>query len=231
MLVLLVVAALLAGCATTGAPGASEPGIAVQGIGRFSLPPDTVTVDIGAEARAAQLADATAEVDRRMREVLARVKVAGVDVRTIGYNVEPIADSRPQAGDAGSRIIGYRATNIIQARTHDVAGIGRLVDAAVAAGANVVRSLRFSLDPPDRAETDARPPLVGRTAPLLGEATGSGPFAPKTSRPLVADCFPPLQIPKAPCRSPRETPVRRPCTRSCFQRLETAPANRLDRNP
>jgi len=156
MLVLLVVAALLAGCATTGAPGASEPGIAVQGIGRVSLPPDTVTVDIGAEARAAQLADATAEVDRRMREVLARVKVAGVDVRTIGYNVEPIADSRPQAGDAGSRIIGYRATNIIQARTHDVAGIGRLVDAAVAAGANVVRSLRFSLDPPDRAESDAR---------------------------------------------------------------------------
>ena len=156
MLILLVVAALLAGCATTGAPPGSEPGIAVQGIGRVSLPPDTVTVDIGAEARAAQLAEATAEVDRRMREVLARVKVAGVDVRTIGYNVEPIADSRPQAGDAGSRIIGYRATNIIQARTHDVAGIGRLVDAAVAAGANVVRSLRFSLDPPDRAESDAR---------------------------------------------------------------------------
>jgi uncharacterized protein YggE len=156
MLVLLVVAALLAGCATTGAPGASEPGIAVQGIGRVSLPPDTVTVDIGAEARAAQLADATAEVDRRMREVLARVKVPGVDVRTIGYNVEPIAESRPQAGDAGSRIVGYRATNIVQVRTHDVAGIGRLVDAAVAAGANVVRSLRFSLDPPDRAEADAR---------------------------------------------------------------------------
>lgn len=152
----LVPLALLAGCATAGAPPASEPGIAVQGVGRVSLPPDTVTVDIGAEARAAQLADATAEVDRRMREVLARVKVPGADVRTIGYSIEPIAESRPQAGDAGSRIVGYRATNIIQVRTHDVAGIGRIVDAAVAAGANVVRSLRFSLDPPDRAEADAR---------------------------------------------------------------------------
>src|SRR6476619_4236410 len=30
---------------------------------------------------------------------------------------------------------------------------------------------------PFGAETDARPPFVGRTAPLLGEATGSGPFA------------------------------------------------------
>jgi uncharacterized protein YggE len=153
----LVVAMLLAGCATTGAPPAADPGISVTGTGRVSLAPDIVTVDIGAEARAPQLADATAEVDRRMRDVLARVKTPGVDVRTIGYNVEPIAESRqPSPGDTGSRIVGYRATNIIQARTHDVAGIGRLVDAAVAAGANVVRSLRFSLDPPDRAESDAR---------------------------------------------------------------------------
>jgi uncharacterized protein YggE len=156
MLVLLVVAALLAGCATTGAPAATEPGISVSGTGRVSLAPDIVTVDIGAEARAPQLADATAEVDRRMREVLARVKVPGVDVRTIGYSVEPIAEARPQPSDAGARIVAYRATNIVQVRTRDVNGIGRLVDAAVTAGANVVRSLRFGLDAPERAEAEAR---------------------------------------------------------------------------
>ena len=90
-----------------------------------------------------------------MREALARLKVAGRRRRTTA-TTSSRSLSRAAAGDAGSRIIGYRATNIIQARTHDVAGIGRLVDAAVAAGANVVRSLRFSLDPPDRAEADAR---------------------------------------------------------------------------
>ena len=156
MKVIFLVAALLAGCATAGGPAASEPGISVTGTGRVSLAPDTVTVDIGAEARAPQLADATAEVDRRMRDVLARVKAPGIDVRTIGYSVEPIAESRQPPGDAGSRIVGYRAANIVQVRTRDVAGIGRLVDAAVAAGANVVRSLRFGLDAPERAEAEAR---------------------------------------------------------------------------
>jgi uncharacterized protein YggE len=157
LILVVLIVALLAGCATAAVPPASDPGISVTGTGRVSLAPDIVTVDIGAEARAPQLTDATAEVDRRMRDVLARVKTPGVDVRTIGYSIEPIAETRqPPSGEAGSRIAGYRATNIIQVKTRDVAGIGRLVDAAVAAGANLVRSLRFGLDAPERAESEAR---------------------------------------------------------------------------
>jgi len=156
LILVVLIVALLAGCATAAVPPASDPGISVTGTGRVSLAPDIVTVDIGAEARAPQLADATAEVDRRMRDVLARVKTPGVDVRTIGYSIEPIAESRQPPGDAGSRIVGYRATNIVQIKTRDVAGVGRLVDAAVAAGANLVRSLRFGLNTPERAEGEAR---------------------------------------------------------------------------
>ena len=37
--------------------------------------------DVGVEARAPRLADATAEVDRRMREVLARVKTPAAPER------------------------------------------------------------------------------------------------------------------------------------------------------
>jgi uncharacterized protein YggE len=156
LILVLLVVALLGGCATAGALPVGDPGISVTGTGRVSLAPDVVSVDIGAEARAPQLTDATAEVDRRMRDVLARVKTAGVDVRTIGYSIEPIAETRQPPGDAGSRIVGYRATNIVQIKTRDVVGIGRLVDAAVAAGANLVRSLRFGLDAPERAEAEAR---------------------------------------------------------------------------
>jgi uncharacterized protein len=158
LILVVLIVALLAGCATAAVPPASDPGISVTGTGRVSLAPDIVTVDIGAEARAPQLADATAEVDRRMRDVLARVKTPGVDVRTIGYSIEPIGETRPPPppGEAGSRIAGYRATNIVQVKTRDVAGIGRLVDTAVAAGANLVRSLRFGLDAPERAESEAR---------------------------------------------------------------------------
>lgn len=152
----LMAVALLTGCASVGAP--PEEGITVTGTGRVIAPPDTALVSLGAEARAPSLADATAEVDRTMRAVLARVKGAGVrdgDVRTVHYAIDPIAEPR-QAGDRGARIVGYRVTNVVQVRTPDVNGLGRIVDAAVAAGANVVRDVQFALDDPARVEARAR---------------------------------------------------------------------------
>jgi uncharacterized protein YggE len=154
---LVVAAVLLAGCASAGAPP-GERGIAVSGTGRVASRPDTAAVSVGVEARAARLADATAEVDRAMRAVLARVKAAGVrdaDVRTVVYTIDPIAEPR-QVGDASARIVGYRVVNVVQARTRDVDGVGRLVDAAVGAGANVVRDVHFALEDPARAEAEAR---------------------------------------------------------------------------
>jgi uncharacterized protein YggE len=152
----LFVALLLAGCASRGAP--PERGIVVIGTGRVALRPDTGVIDVGVEARAARLADATAEVDRKMREVLARVKALGVrdaDVRTTVYAVEPIAEPR-QAGDASARIVGYRVSNVVQVRARDVNGLGSIVDAAVTAGANVVRNIHFTLDNTSKAESEAR---------------------------------------------------------------------------
>jgi uncharacterized protein YggE len=155
-LLVLLVAALLSGCAAVAGPPAGEYGISVTGSGRVALPPDTAVVEVGVETRAAQLADATAEVDRRMRAVLARIKTPGADVRTTLYAIDPIAEPRQPPGDTGIRIVGYRASNVVQVRTKDVEGIGKIVDAAVAAGANVVRNVHFTLEAPERAEAEAR---------------------------------------------------------------------------
>jgi uncharacterized protein YggE len=155
--VAVVAGLLLAGCAGVAGP-AAERGIAVNGTGRVASRPDTAVVDIGVESRAAHLADATAEVDRRMRAVLVRVKELGVrdtDVRTTLYSIDPLADQR-QPGDAGARIAGYRVSNVVQVRTREVAGVGRIVDAATAAGANVVRNVHFTIDDLSRAEAEAR---------------------------------------------------------------------------
>jgi uncharacterized protein YggE len=149
---------LLAGCASLGAPPAAERGIVVTGAGRVALRPDTGVIDVGVEARSARLADATGEVERKMRDVVAAVKGLGVrdaDVRTTVYAVEPIAEPR-QAGDASARIVGYRVSNVVQVRARAVDTLGKIVDAAVTAGANVVRNIHFTLDDPSRAEADAR---------------------------------------------------------------------------
>lgn len=149
---------LVAGCVSTLGPGSGERGIVVSGTGRVAQRPDAAAVAVGAEARMAQLASATATVDRTMRDVLARLKTLGVgdaDVRTIVYTVDPIAEPR-QPGDVGARIVGYRVANIVQVRTRDVDALGRLVDAAVGAGANVVRDVQLTLADPARAEAEAR---------------------------------------------------------------------------
>jgi len=160
-LVAVLAGLLLGGCASLGAPAAGERGIVVLGTGRVTLRPDTGVIDVGVEARAPRLADATAEVDRAMREVVARVKALGVadaDVRTTLYTVDPIAEPRQpgQPGDTGLRIVGYRVSNVAQVRSRQVDGLGRIVDAAVAAGANVVRNIRFTIDDPTTAQAEAR---------------------------------------------------------------------------
>ena len=157
--VVLVVGLLLAACTSIGtSPAGERGGIVVTGTGRVALRPDTGVIDVGVEARAARLADATAEVDRKMRDVLAGVKALGVrdaDVRTTVYAVDPIAEPR-QAGDASARIVGYRVSNVVQVRARAVDGLGKIADAAVTAGANVVRNVHFTLDDPSRAEAEAR---------------------------------------------------------------------------
>jgi uncharacterized protein YggE len=157
-LLALLAAALLAGCATTGPTAPGESGINVTGTGRVMVRPDLAVVDVGVEARTAQLADATTEVNRRMREVLARVKAIGVadpDIRTTVFRVEPVSDPR-QPAETSARIIGYRVLNIVEIRARDVDRVGPLVDAAVGAGANVVGQIQFRLADPARAEAEAR---------------------------------------------------------------------------
>jgi|SRR5688572_1484086 len=157
-LLAVLAAALLAGCATTAPTAPGESGINVTGTGRVAVRPDLAVVDVGVEARTAQLADATGEVNRRMREVLARVKAIGVadaDIRTTVFRVEPVSDPR-QPAETSARIIGYRVLNIVEIRARDVDRVGPLVDAAVGAGANVVGQIQFRLADPARAEAEAR---------------------------------------------------------------------------
>jgi uncharacterized protein YggE len=174
MILVLLAALLIAGCATLPADDrgiAAERGIAVTGTGHVMARPDTGTIDVGAQARAPQLADASARVDQTMRDVLARVKALGVadaDVRTVVYQIEPIAEQRPP-GDEGARIIGYRVTNVVQVRARDVARLGAIADAAVSTGANIVRNIQLTIDNPSRFEAQARELAMRDAAARAGQ--------------------------------------------------------------
>jgi uncharacterized protein len=156
---LVAVALLLTGCA---APVALDPRaprvISVSAVGRVTVRPDTALVHVGAEARAPALADATADVDRRMREVLVRVKALGVadaDIGTVTYSVDPLVTQGPP-DEGPARIDGYRVSNVVQVRVRDLAAVGRILDAVIAAGANTLPSLQFTVSDRSGPESRAR---------------------------------------------------------------------------
>ena len=162
---LLLLTVLLGGCAT--APATTAPsGISVRATGRASVKPDTVFVNVGVEARDPSLAAATADVGRRMTAVLARVKALGVaepDIATAGYGIDPIPAQRRNEEDP-IRIMGYRVSNVVRVRIRDVAAAGRIVDGAVAEGANTVSALQFTINDPAPAEREARAQAVALAA-------------------------------------------------------------------
>ncbi|HXH81752.1 MAG TPA: SIMPL domain-containing protein [Candidatus Tectomicrobia bacterium] len=156
----IVLAMLVTACTSLVPANPTAPeAITVTGTGEVSLPPDLAVLHVGAEARAPALGQAGAEVDRRMRAVLERLRALGVqdrDVRTIVYAVEPFPAPRRPGEDDTPRIAGYRVTSIVEVRTRDLAGLDRLVEAAAQAGANIVRNLHFTLADRAAAEAEAR---------------------------------------------------------------------------
>ena len=157
----LVIGLLAAGCMTVDAPDPRPrpgAGISVTGTGKVAVVPDTALVHLGVELRAPSLVDATAQASRQMSAVLERVKALGVgerDITTVTYSVEPVTPPR-RTEDETVRIAGYRVVNIVQLRIRDLTAVGRIVEAAMAAGATTIRGVRFTVAEPAKPEAEAR---------------------------------------------------------------------------
>jgi uncharacterized protein len=168
LLLALTLAALAAGCAPTLSRSAAEDDvIAVTGSGRFNASPDVAVLTLGVDASGPALAEVTADAGRRMTAVLARVKsfgVADADIATVVYSVEPrmapMAPIDPGRRDEPPRIVGYRVTNVVQVAVRKISDAAPILDAAVAAGANTVRGIRFTLADPSAAHAQARAEAV-----------------------------------------------------------------------
>ena len=137
--------------------------------------PDLVRLTAGVLTNAATAADAMAGNSARMNAVLAALKSAGVaarDVQTTGLSLSPqyryVAEQPPI-------LTGYQARNAISIRTARLGDAGRLVDAAIKAGANEVQGPEFTLANPDAALDEARAAAVAKgraRAELYARAAG-----------------------------------------------------------
>jgi uncharacterized protein YggE len=165
---------------------ARQQSIRVTGSGEARARPDQAVADFAVETSAATAqaaAAANAQLMERVIAALVRANVPRDRIETTGYNVFPEYDQRPnETGEP--RVRGYRVMNTVQVTMQDVARVGAVIDAALAAGANRVNGVRFGLRDPQafrqraiddavrraRSDAEALASSLGLTLGMVREA-------------------------------------------------------------
>ncbi|MFI5261250.1 MAG: SIMPL domain-containing protein [Candidatus Limnocylindrales bacterium] len=139
------------------ASGDPTHGITVQGTATISLKPDQAALSLGVDAQASSAAQAQSNASKAMAAVIAAVKgqgVADVDLTTQGISLSPTYGDQLPSGSP--RVTGYQASQSLSVKVHDLAKVGPIIDAGVAAGATSVGGISFSLADPTTATNQAR---------------------------------------------------------------------------
>jgi uncharacterized protein YggE len=203
---LAVAAAAPAAAQEPGYQRPDRPEIAVTATGTVDLSPDYAVVQVGVITRDAQAGRAgeqnariTTAVRAALRDLL---RVPDDSLPSVGYSV--VTDY-----DRDRRPAGYAARNVLEARVHDLAKVGAVVDAALAAGATQIAGIQFESTRRDAARLDALARAVEaarREAESMARAAGGrlGPLIEATS---TDPAFPLRRAERAMAMLAAETPI------------------------
>ena len=141
-----------------------ERSITVVGVGKATGKPDIARVTVGIETQASSLQKAVDDNKAKMNGLLDTLKKLGLadkDIRTSNYSVytERVTPPTPGAEVNTDQMI-YHVTNQVDVTVRDVNQLGDVLDKAVAAGANNIYGVSFSVEDTAKLEADARAKAV-----------------------------------------------------------------------
>jgi len=159
---LLAVAALIVSVQILYAPAMAQSinpnvrTIEVSGNGEAQAPPDLATLQVAIETHAptaAEAAGGNAALAQKVTQALKDKLGDKGSLWTGGYSLSP--EYREPRNGGRPTITGYSADNSITVETGALNLVGPLIDAAIAAGANRVNSLDYSLRDNSKARSGA----------------------------------------------------------------------------
>ena len=175
---ILLASSLLTPVASTAAePAPTGTLLKVSATGEVHRAPDVAQLGVGVVTEAADAKAALAANATQMTKVVDAVKRAGVaerDVQTTGVSLQPQYAYRE---NEAPKITGYQAHNRVSVKVRDMAKVGEVLDAFVAAGANQIDGPSFTLDQPEAALDEARRVALERArarAAMYAKALGLG---------------------------------------------------------
>ena len=151
----------LSGAAHAQSATPSPRTITMSGTGTVKGPPDMADISAGVTTEAATAAAALAANSAAMNRVFAALEKQGIarrNIQTSNFNVSPNYGSRTP--NETPRLLGYRVGNQVHVILEDVTKVGAALDALVAAGANQMNGLNFSIKDPAPLLAKARAEAV-----------------------------------------------------------------------
>ncbi len=121
--------------------------VTVQGTSSVTLKADYGSINLGVNTKGATVADAQAANNAIMDKVIAAIREQGVaeeDIATSSFNVYPNYDYQYSRLTEGETVSGYQVDNMLMVTVRDLAKISKVLDAAMAAGANQSYGITFS---------------------------------------------------------------------------------------
>ena len=134
---------------------AEVPIISVTGEGIVEAPPDCATISVGVISRNTDATKVQAENSRLAANVINSIAALGIDkknIRTGNYNFHQL-----YRNDNNNRRIfdGYEVSNSVTILVTDLSKVGKVIDTALANGANQVDSLNFGIRDREKFQNDA----------------------------------------------------------------------------
>lgn len=130
----------------TGLTEQPENLISLTGTGTVKVEPNLAVIYLGVETRAPSAGEAQRLNAEQMAGVIAALREAGVgeeDMKTTGFTLTPITKHLGEEGVV--EILGYICRNSLTAQLSDIEAVGSILDLAVAAGANQVSAVYFTV--------------------------------------------------------------------------------------
>ena len=154
--VLVLALALPMGAASAAETTAPTPAtITIGGTGTAYVAPDTAEITVGVvteEADAARTHAENAAQTARVHNAVRALGVADRDIQTVHYDFSQRYDMRD---GSRSEVIGYTAQNSVVITVRDLNNVGKIIDAALANGANRIDSLNFTASDTSAAKNEA----------------------------------------------------------------------------
>jgi uncharacterized protein len=149
--------------------------ISVTGEATVSVPPDMAEIDGGFTSEAKTAREASDANNTAMGKLLLALKAAAIDerdIRTSRLSLQP--QSAPNHAGVPA-IVGYRASNHVTIRLHDVTKVASVIDMLVGAGANDIGGINFMVSGASKLLDQAREQALAdarRKADIYARAAG-----------------------------------------------------------